>query len=116
MYILETENSRKGLARWLIGCSYLRRQRNDRKGMTMNSYISLNEKMPEYSQHENGMFSKKILCYCEADKTVHLAVSEKSYFVEPDGTKRTVFKFFGEDGSEIENVSHWCALPEPPRE
>lgn len=84
--------------------------------MTMNLYISLKEKMPEYSQHENGMFSKKILCYCETDKTVHLAVSEKSYFVEPDGTKRTVFKFFGEDGSEIENVSHWCTLPEPPRQ
>lgn len=83
----------------------------------MSEWISVEERMPLYNIREDGeLVSRKILCYCENDKTVHLVVSQKFYTGRKGEMVHPVFRFYDEWGDEIENVSHWCPLPKRPKE
>ena len=80
-----------------------------------NEWVSVEERLPEYNIREDGeLVSSKILCYCETDKTVHLAVSRKFYTARKGEIVHPVFRYYDEWGDEIEDVSHWMPLPAPP--
>ena len=80
-----------------------------------NEWVSVEERLPKYNIREDGeLISSKILCYCETDKTVHLVVSQKFYTWRKGEIIHPVFRYYDEWGDEIENVSHWMLLPEPP--
>lgn len=80
-----------------------------------NEWVSVEERKPKYNIREDGeLVSSKILCYCETDKTVHLAVSRKFYTARKGEIVHPVFRYYDEWGDEIEDVSHWMLLPEPP--
>ena len=82
-----------------------------------NEWVSVEERRPKYNIREDGeLVSSKILCYCETDKTVHLAVSQKFYTARKGEIVHPVFRYYDEWGDEIENVSHWMPLPERPKE
>ena len=82
-----------------------------------NEWVSVEEKKPKYNIREDGeLVSSKILCYCETDKTVHLAVSQKFYTARKGEIVHPVFRYYDEWGDEIEDVSHWMPLPESPKE
>ena len=80
-----------------------------------NEWVSVEERLPKYNIREDGeLISSKILCYCETDKTVHLVISQKFYTGRKGEIVHPVFRYYDEWGDEIENVSHWMLLPEPP--
>ena len=80
-----------------------------------NEWVSVEERKPKYNIREDGeLVSSKILCYCETDKTVHLAVSRKFYTARKGEIVHPVFRYYDEWGDEIEDVSHWMLLPAPP--
>lgn len=80
-----------------------------------NEWVRVEERLPKYNIREDGeLISSKILCYCETDKTVHLVVSQKFYTGRKGEIVHPVFRYYDEWGDEIENVSHWMPLPEPP--
>ena len=80
-----------------------------------NEWVSVEERKPKYNIREDGeLVSSKILCYCETDKTVHLVVSQKFYTGRKGEIVHPVFRYYDEWGDEIEDVSHWIPLPEPP--
>lgn len=80
-----------------------------------NEWVSVEERRPKYNIREDGeLVSSKILCYCETDKTVHLAVSQKFYTARKGEIVHPVFRYYDEWGDEIEDVSHWMLLPAPP--
>lgn len=80
-----------------------------------NEWVRVEEKKPKYNIREDGeLVSSKILCYCETDKTVHLAVSQKFYTARKGEIVHPVFRYYDEWGDEIEDVSHWMPLPAPP--
>ena len=82
-----------------------------------NEWVSVEERLPKYNIREDGeLVSSKILCYCETDKTVHLAVSQKFYIGRMGEIVHPIFRYYDEWGYEVENVSHWMPLPEPPKE
>lgn len=82
-----------------------------------NEWVSVEERRPKYNIREDGeLVSSKILCYCETDKTVHLAVSQKFYTARKGEIVHPVFRYYDEWGDEIEDVSHWMPLPERPKE
>ncbi len=80
-----------------------------------NEWVRVEERRPKYNIREDGeLVSSKILCYCETDKTVHLAVSRKFYTARKGEIVHPVFRYYDEWGDEIEDVSHWMPLPAPP--
>ena len=80
-----------------------------------NEWVSVEERKPKYNIREDGeLVSSKILCYCETDKTVHLAVSQKFYTARKGEIVHPVFRYYDEWGDEIEDVSHWMPLPAAP--
>lgn len=80
-----------------------------------NEWVSVEERRPKYNIREDGeLVSSKILCYCETDKTVHLAVSQKFYTARKGEIVHPVFRYYDEWGDEIEDVSHWMPLPAAP--
>ena len=80
-----------------------------------NEWVSVDERLPKYNIREDGeLVSSKILCYCETDKTVHLAVSQKFYIGRMGEIVHPIFRYYDEWGYEVENVSHWMPLPAPP--
>ena len=80
-----------------------------------NEWVSVEERRPKYNIREDGeLVSSKILCYCETDKTVHLAVSRKFYTARKGEIVHPVFRYYDEWGDEIEDVSHWMPLPAAP--
>lgn len=82
-----------------------------------NEWLSVEERLPKYNIREDGeLVSSKILCYCETDKTVHLAVSQKFYIGRMGEVVHPIFRYYDEWGDEIEDVSHWMPLPERPKE
>lgn len=80
-----------------------------------NEWVGVEDRLPKYNIREDGeLISSKILCYCETDKTVHLAVSQKFYIGRMGEIVHPIFRYYDEWGYEVENVSHWMPLPAPP--
>ena len=80
-------------------------------------WINIEKQKPKYNIRKDGeLVSSKILAYCSIDKTVHLVVSQKYYIGRKNEMVHPIYRFYDAWGDQIENVSHWMPLPEPPKE
>lgn len=84
----------------------------------MSEWISTKERMPDMYINENGCWCTKrthLVCNAE-ERTVHLCYCIREIRDLGNGVITNIDKWYDQTGDRIENVTHWMAIPELPKE
>lgn len=80
----------------------------------MSKWISVKEKKPEFHINESGVVCTDLLIFRrEEHKTAHMGYAIREVTI--NASTGDIFQrdhWYDQTGKELEDVSHWCFMPE----